>query len=332
MYVCCKLPIISFNVYKRHRIGTCAVRKERKMAELNRFINKKCPVCKAPFTESADIVVCPVCGTPHHRVCYMTQNKCALEELHEKGFVWNGRLPDEPEPELTIQPEEPIDEHHAEYPSDVPPISEEEMLDMQDTDNPENPFFEFFNGIADKTLGADDVSMHELSAYSATSIYHYGQAFKSFRGMTDGKKHKVFFNVCSGLFAPVFQFYRKMDFFGVILLVVMTLPSVLLTLSAMGSKTGTVSEGAYLLFNIFNSAIMAVLCIFGDYIYYRHAVKRIHKIREEFKDRPTSDEYYMALYEKGKPSFARAALGMLATAFMEACVFALPYIIPTAGA
>lgn len=300
------------------------------MTEINRFINKKCPVCKAPFTENADIVVCPVCGTPHHRVCYMAENKCALEELHEKGFVWNGRLPDESEEQP--RPEEPVDEHHAEYPSDVPPISEEELLDMQDPENPENPFFDFFNGIADKTIGADDVSMHELSAYSATSIYHYGPAFKSFRGMTDGKKHKAFFNICSGLFAPVFQFYRKMDVFGVILLFVMTLPSVLMTLVAMSSKTGTISDGVYLLFNIFNSAIMVVLCIFGDYIYYRHAVKRIRKIRENYKDRPTSDEYYMALYESGKPSFARAALGMLAMAFMEACVIALPYIIPTAGA
>lgn len=306
-----------------------AARKEMKMAELSRFVNKICPVCKAPFTENADIVVCPVCGTPHHRACYTARNKCALEELHEKGFVWNGRLPDEPEPEKPLQTEQPAGEHHAEYPSDTPQISEEEMLDMLDAGN---PFREFLSGVADKTIGADDVSMHELSAYSATSIYHYGRAFRSFRGMTDGKKHKVFFNVCSGLFAPAFQFYRKMDFFGVVVLFVMTLPSVLMTIAAMNSETGNLSESAYLLFNLFNTAIMIVLCIFGDYIYYRHAVKRIRKIREVYKDRPTSDEYYMALYESGKPSFARAALGLLAMAFMEACVIALPYIMPTAGA
>lgn len=299
-----------------------------KMAELSRFANKICPVCKAPFTGNADIVVCPVCGTPHHRVCYSAQNKCALEELHEKGFVWKGRLPDEPEPE-PVKPEQIVDEHHAEYPSDTPRISEEEMLDMLDA---ENPFRDFLSGVADKTIGADDVSMHELSAYSATSIYHYGRAFRSFRGMIDGKKHKVFFNVCSGLFAPAFQFYRKMDFFGVIVLIVMTLPSVLMTLAAMNSETGGVSDGAYMLFNLFNTAVIVVLCIFGDYIYYRHAVKRIRRIREDFKDRPTSDEYYLALYESGKPSFARAALGLLAAAFMEACVIALPYIMPTAGA
>ncbi|MCM1165798.1 MAG: hypothetical protein NC299_11630 [Lachnospiraceae bacterium] len=295
------------------------------MAEYDRFKNKLCPVCRAPFTENADIVVCPECGTPHHRVCYLTRGSCALEELHGKGFVWSGRLPDEPEPQ---KPAQPVSERHAEYPEGVPSISEEELLEALDEDN---PFREFINGVSDKALGEDGVSMHELSAYSATSIFHYGRAFRSFRGMTDGKKHMLFFNACSGLFAPVFQFYRKMDFFGVIVLIVMTLPSALMTLTAMGGETSGVSDGAYLLYNIFNIAVMVALCIFGDYIYYRHAVKRIRKIREDFKDKPTSDEYYMALYESGKPSFARAALGLLAMMFMEACVIALPYILTGAG-
>lgn len=289
---------------------------------MTRFENKICPVCRAPFNRGAEIVVCPICGTPHHRICYMAKNKCALEALHEEGYVWKGRLPDEPEP--TVRVENAADEHHAEYPQTPPVIDGSSLLDDMD---PEKNVRDFLTGIADKTIGADDVSMHELSAYSATSVFHYGKAFRSFRGMTDGKKHKVFFNLCSGLFAPAFQFYRKMDLFGVLVLFVMTLPSALLMLSVMGSETGTVSSAAYYLFNISNTAIMVLLCIFGDYIYYRHAVKRIRKIREQYKDSPTSDEYYMALYESGKPSFARAALGLLATAFMEACVLALPNIL-----
>jgi len=258
----------------------------------------------------------------------MVNNRCALEEFHYKGYVWNGRLPDEPEPttENVISAEstekvENADEHHAEYPQGTPIMDENSLFDEMGA---ENSMRDFLTGIADKTVGVDGVSMHELSAYSATSIYHYGRAFRAFRGMTDGKRHKVFFNMCSGLFAPAFQFYRKMDLFGVLVLLVMTLPSALMMLIALSSETGMVSSGVYFLFNIFNTAVAVVLCMFGDYIYYRHAVKQIHKIREEYKDRPTSDEYYMALYESGKPSFARAALGLLAAAFMEACVIALP--------
>lgn len=287
---------------------------------MKRFENKICPVCKAPFNRSADIVVCPVCGTPHHRICYAVKNKCALEELHEKGFVWKGRLPDEPEP---VKPQETVDEHHAEYPQDTPIVDENSIFaDFGDY----NPIAEFLSGFADKTIGVDGVSMHELSSYSATSLFHYGRAFRSFRGLIDGKRHKLSFNMCSGLFAPVFQFYRKMDFLGVLLLVVMTMPSMLMMLAIMNSESGSISDGAYYLFNLVNTVIAVLLCIFGDYIYYRHAVRQIRKIREKFKDRATSDEYYMALYERGKPSFARAALGMLAMAFLEACVMALPNI------
>lgn len=292
---------------------------------MTRFENKICPVCKAPFNRDADIVVCPVCGTPHHRVCYMVKNKCALEELHEKGFVWNGRLPDEQEPVAeaaaeTAERSENVDEHHAEYPQDTPIIDENSIFDEMETDD---PMRDFISGISDKTIGVDGVSMHELSAYSATSIFHYGRAFRSFRGMTDGKRHKISFNMCSGLFAPAFQFYRKMDLFGVLVLLLMTVPYMLIVLLAMNSEGGKVNGAAYYLLNSVSTIVMILLCIFGDYIYYRHAVKRIHKIREEFKDRATSDEYYMALYESGKPSFARAALGLLGTAFMEACVIAL---------
>lgn len=295
---------------------------------MTRFENKICPVCRAPFNREAEIVVCPVCGTPHHRVCYAIKNRCALEELHEQGFVWKGKLPDEQEqqPE-TASVSESADPHRAVYPADTPRITEEEMLDRLD---PNDLLGELLSGVADKTVSVDGVSMHELSAYSATSIFHYGRAFRSFRGMNDGKRHRIFFNMCSGLFAPAFQFYRKMDLFGALVVAVMTLPLLLVVLSSMGSASGAVGSGAYMIFNIANTAIMIVLCLFGDYIYYRHAVRQIHRIREHFKDRATSDEYYTALYEHGKPSFARALLGWLAMAFMEALVLALPKLLGSA--
>lgn len=291
---------------------------------MTRFENKICPVCRAPFNREADVVVCPVCGTPHHRVCYMVNNKCALEELHDTGYSWNGRLPDEPEPvtekAAAAENTENIDAHHAEYPQGTPIIDENSIFDEMGM---ENPMRDFLSGIADKTIGVDGVSMHELSAYSATSIYHYGRAFRSFRGMTDGKRHKVSLNICSGIFAPAFQFYRKMDLFGVLVLLLMTMPYLLMVLLSLNSENGRINEVAYYLLNSVSTVIMILLCVFGDYIYYRHAVKRIHKIRENYKDRATSDEYYMALYESGRPSFARASLGILATAFMEACVIAI---------
>lgn len=52
------------------------------------YTGAHCPVCDKRFTHSDDIVVCPVCGAPHHRECYQQENRCALEHLHMDGHTW----------------------------------------------------------------------------------------------------------------------------------------------------------------------------------------------------------------------------------------------------
>lgn len=41
-----------------------------------------CPVCKKNFNDGDDVVVCPECGTPHHRECYSKNGKCFNEAAH----------------------------------------------------------------------------------------------------------------------------------------------------------------------------------------------------------------------------------------------------------
>ncbi len=53
---------------------------------MHRYAFDNCPVCALSFKEDDDIVVCPVCGTPHHRECYMTSGVCANESRHDEGF------------------------------------------------------------------------------------------------------------------------------------------------------------------------------------------------------------------------------------------------------
>ncbi len=52
------------------------------------YSNDKCPVCGLNFTENDDIVVCPHCGTPHHRECYKSNGGCANSQLHDEGFTF----------------------------------------------------------------------------------------------------------------------------------------------------------------------------------------------------------------------------------------------------
>ncbi len=82
---------------------------------MHRYSYDNCPVCGITFTESDDIVVCPHCGTPHHRECYDKLGTCANAERHEEGFTFVSDAPEEPaasEPETkaesnTAQSEEP---------------------------------------------------------------------------------------------------------------------------------------------------------------------------------------------------------------------------------
>ncbi|MGN0633629.1 MAG: RING finger protein [Oscillospiraceae bacterium] len=54
----------------------------------NKFIGSKCLVCEEVFKEGDDVVVCPDCGTPYHRECWKSSNKCINDELHETGESW----------------------------------------------------------------------------------------------------------------------------------------------------------------------------------------------------------------------------------------------------
>ena len=277
---------------------------------MNRFENKLCPICRARFTDKADVVVCPICGTPHHRVCYEIRGKCGLENLHESGFVWNGRLPDEPEP-VQSQPQNPVENNTQ---SDQNTTNEQDVDPMMEMfGDADAGFNSFLKKLSDPALGEDGVSMKELTAYAATSSFHYGRAFDIFRTNIGGKKRKVFFNLASGFLAPAFQFYRKMDIFGAISGILLLIPVLIAALF----PDFVLNNGFSYLLNLYNLAGLVILSAFGDYFYYNHAVKSIIKFRGSFQGDTMSDEYYQALAEKGKPSVLRAIIGCLA---MVLCV------------
>lgn len=251
------------------------------------------------FRENDSTVVCPICGTPHHRGCYLKENKCGVEAFHLKGFVWNGNLPGE-----------------------EPPTEQKESDEYYGDDHSDPVILDFLKRVSDSTVGDDGVSMKELTVFVSRSLYHYELAFRLFRGSgKQRKKRKLFFNVCSGLLAPTFQFYRKMDVLGIILIVAMLIPSVLYALNRDYFQSNI---AMYNLLSIFSFTEQVLLCVFGDYLYYRHAVKKILKIRGEFKDNENSGEYYEALREAGQPSLLRAIVGTLAFVFATSLILLIP--------
>ncbi|MBQ7133223.1 MAG: DUF2628 domain-containing protein [Ruminococcus sp.] len=59
------------------------------------YIGNKCPVCDKYFHANEDIVVCPECGTPHHRECYNEKSKCFYADKHKDGFDYQQNIKEE---------------------------------------------------------------------------------------------------------------------------------------------------------------------------------------------------------------------------------------------
>ncbi|MBQ5330955.1 MAG: DUF2628 domain-containing protein [Oscillospiraceae bacterium] len=51
------------------------------------YTGKKCLACGQIFDENDDIVVCPDCGTPYHRLCFR-KSGCVNTELHRTHGSW----------------------------------------------------------------------------------------------------------------------------------------------------------------------------------------------------------------------------------------------------
>lgn len=334
---------------------------------MSRFFGKLCPVCRSPFGENDDVVVCPDCGTPHHRACYIRLGKCAVSQHHESGFVWNGRLPDE-QPEPQQQPQQPTngafvppygttqaasssentDPHHAEYPggspqNNAPYIGQETppfdpLFGDRNGEPYTNPYVEAYKQMqkmtSDETRGEDGVSAKELSRFVGTAVFHYAQAFSSFRvGIPQYggsvKKVKTSFNIWAGILSPIQQIYRRMDALGILLLIIQALiaiPEILLFRynTILAQPTAAMLQDLALISSIISIALMITLSLFGDYIYYKFCVRRIKKIRTEFDD-GKAEGYYEALTERGAPSKLRAVIGILATLFVGQLVAVLPF-------
>lgn len=52
------------------------------------YTNEKCASCGVKFSEGDDVVVCPECGSPYHRSCFMSAGRCAHEAQHG-SYIWS---------------------------------------------------------------------------------------------------------------------------------------------------------------------------------------------------------------------------------------------------
>ena len=205
------------------------------------FTKETCPVCNTQFTDSDDIVVCPVCGTPHHRECYEKNGSCINETRHADGYEWQSaensfgtgigfnRIPTvkNADPSVAVCPfcgaknpsEEPVCLNCGArlYKGDAPqPNAAAQPYNAA-------PFPTAPGVVAispDDTIGGHTVADTAEYIQSNTALY----IPKLYKIEKSGSK--LSFNWAAFLFSPYWFFYRKMAKIGVLLMIALLMVSV----------------------------------------------------------------------------------------------------------
>lgn len=160
-----------------------------------KYLNYKCPVCNNQFTEEDDVVVCPECGTPHHRECYVQNGTCANVDKHGTN--------------------EPIEVEFVDVEEKEEPISEVEET-KNEAENSQQVVQEIIEelkgGNGDYMLNGKHVSFYEAAIGKNQKFY-----IPHFMVM-DKTKKAVSWNI-AGFFVPLaWCLYRKMYKFAAIIL------------------------------------------------------------------------------------------------------------------
>lgn len=216
-----------------------------------RYTGETCPVCHETFTDGDDVVVCPDCGTPHHRVCYKQQNACANAALHNEGFAWapvQSKTGQQTAPVSTLLTEKPTAEERgdghnivfcpecgAENGAEEPVCTQcgARLYNNAANGQPFLPPVQLPNGAAQGYLSGmtviaptdtiDGNTVLDTAEYVQTSARRY---IPKFYKMEKNSK-KVSWNWAAFFFAPYWYFYRKMYGLGSVLLVLLLAVSAL---------------------------------------------------------------------------------------------------------
>lgn len=299
-----------------------------------RYTGVECPVCNENFKPDDDIVVCPLCGTPHHRECYRKNGECVHNEKHSEGYRWV-HTP-------TILPHSPENAENPVSPS-KPFVTQSETHNSRDAastifwGNQQNPFDAYPKELT------EGVSTEEAAEFVQMNAFKYLQNFFY------QKSGKRTFNWAAFLFAPYWFFYRKMNKIGIIFMAVMLGISVLLSIpNATSEFMKDLNEWSYKYSNatdidteeeqkayvegymtdleklfsentfgaaivVSNSVISLIIHLVAGFMankwYYNHTVSKIRQIKAE-SDEPELRK--VNFYKEGGMSMARAFLAVMA--------------------
>lgn len=319
---------------------------------MQNYINEKCPVCGKEFRQEDDIVVCPDCGTPHHRECYKQLGHCAHAEKHG-SFEWKESIPGavpNAAPEASSGANEVVCPYcGTKNPAGRycvncgAPLSEQGRPAQEAFIQERRKVFE--NIFANEDF--DGVSPKEAALYVKTGIEYFLVRFAMF---TKGRKFDT--NFSAFIFSYFYFFYRKMYALGAAVLgatLILSVPDMLINFQAvqeyyvqMGLLSRVIWEVPHqdtlavyaLVASVLIWAIRIGLFLFTNRLYYQKVVSSVKDIKSRLTDSEgmiNEIEYINALKAKGGTSMvlpiALIVLSLAASFALAAWIVASPYFV-----
>ena len=191
------------------------------------YIGHKCPVCQKYFHADDDVVVCPECGTPHHRECYEDLGHCMNESLHAQGYDYQEENTQKQD-DVKICPScgHQNDSSHFFCGKCGAPLSPGQNANQQQTQtqgagfgipfgqqqNPQGgntafnmPFMDPLAGVDSNTDFGDGITAGEAAKYVKQNTPYFIRVFNNIKTMNRSK-----FNFAAALFTGGYLLYRKM--------------------------------------------------------------------------------------------------------------------------
>lgn len=264
-----------------------------------KYIGEECFRCGEKFKDGDDVVVCPDCGTPYHKSCYIKSGECINHQLHENGESWKPSMnADPPSPEIQDKNSLVICPRcrHLNNRSENNCINCGEPLNNAD-ESYNIPGFDTIDptqsylGFNPDEAFTENADMKDLFDFVDVNTLYYIPLFK--RMKDTGKK--ISFNLTCLLF-PYFYFAnRKMWLWAIVTAVIsilLNIPFLLYTISQQATDIPFMQEiinAIYSSRNLLNSLIeicnaadwlmRVLLCLFANWLYYCFSVNSICKIK-----------------------------------------------------